>query len=113
MPVLYVGESTHRRPMIKSQLVQRIAARNPGLFQRDIEKVVNIVLATIVAALARGDRVELRGFGQFSIRFRKPRTGRNPRTGEPVTIGRKVFPHFKTGKEMARRLNKPAGAEAS
>jgi integration host factor subunit beta len=74
--------------MIKSELIQRIAAKNPGLFQRDIEKIVNIILATIVDAMARGDRVELRGFGIFSVRFREARVGRNPRTGEAVTVAR-------------------------
>ena len=67
--------------MIKSELVQRIAAQNPHLYQRDIEKIVNIVLDSIVDAMARGDRVELRGFGQFSVRVRDAREGRNPRTG--------------------------------
>jgi len=85
--------------MIKSQLVQRIAAKTSDLSQRDIEKIVNIILARIVDALAGGDRVELRGFGQFSVRFRKARTGRNPKTGEPVTVEGRAFPRFKPGKE--------------
>ena len=98
--------------MIKSQLVQRIAARNPGLFQRDIEKVVNIVLDGIVDAMARGDRVELRDFGTFSIRFREGGARRNPKTGEAITVGGKAFPYFRAGKEMGRRLNrKPAEAK--
>jgi len=99
--------------MIKSQLIKRIAAQNPHLFERDIEKIVNIILATIVDAMARGDRVELRGFGIFSVRFREARVGRNPKTGEPVTVARTGLPYFKTGKEMRGRLNrKPAEGQA-
>jgi integration host factor subunit beta len=100
--------------MIKSQLIQRIAAKNPGLFQCDIEKIVNIVLDRIVDAMARGDRGELRDFGRFSVRVREAHEGRNPRTGEAVTIGRRALPHFKAGKEMGRRLNrKPGEGQAS
>ena len=72
--------------MIKSELVQRIAGQNPHLYQRDIENIVNAVLGEITAALARGDRVELRGFGAFSVKHRPARTGRNPRTGETLSI---------------------------
>src|SRR5438067_8430836 len=71
--------------MIKSELVQRIAGQNPHLYQRDIENIVNAVLGEITAALARGDRVELRGFGAFSVKHRPARTGRNPRTGAHVS----------------------------
>jgi integration host factor subunit beta len=94
--------------MIKSELIQRIAAKTPDLSQRDIEKIVNIILARIVEAMTCGDRVELRGFGTFSVRFREAHVGRNPKTGEPVTVARKAFPRFKPGKEMGERLNKPA-----
>jgi integration host factor subunit beta len=96
--------------MIKSELIQRIAAQNPHLYQRDIEKIVNIIIARIVDGMARGDRVELRGFGTFSVRFWEAREGRNPRTGEPVKIDRKAFPYFKTGKEMRERLNRKPDA---
>jgi integration host factor subunit beta len=100
--------------MIKSELIQRVAAQNPHLYQRDIEKIVNIILDRIVEAMARGDRVELRGFGGFSVRVRDARVGRNPRTGEPVAVARTAFPYFKTGKEMRERLNrKPAEGLAS
>ena len=100
--------------MLKSDLIQRIAAQHPHLFRRDIERTVNIILATIVDAMARGDRVELRDFGTFSVRFRDGRVGRDPRTGEPVTVARTAFPHFKAGREMGRRLNrKPAIAESA
>ena len=91
--------------MIKSELVQKIAERNPHLYQRDVENIVNAILDTITDALARGDRVELRGFGAFSVKKRDARTGRNPRTGETVSVAEKVIPVFKTGKEMRVRLN--------
>ena len=91
--------------MIKSELVQRIAAQNPHLYQRDVEKIVNAILGEIVAAMARGDRVELRGFGAFSVKQRPARTGRNPRTGAHVAVDQKCVPFFKTGKEMRDRLN--------
>ena len=91
--------------MIKSELVQKIAERNPHLYQRDVENIVNAILDTIADALARGDRVELRGFGAFSVKKRDARTGRNPRTGETVSVSEKVIPVFKTGKEMRVRLN--------
>ena len=94
--------------MIKSELVQRIAGQNPHLYQRDIENIVNAVLGEITAALARGDRVELRGFGAFSVKHRPARTGRNPRTGAHVSVDQKSVPFFKTGKEMRERLNKAA-----
>jgi integration host factor subunit beta len=92
--------------MIKSELVQRIAGQNPHLYQRDIENIVNAVLGEITSALARGDRVELRGFGAFSVKHRPARTGRNPRTGAHVSVDQKSVPFFKTGKEMRERLNK-------
>ena len=91
--------------MIKSELVARIAERNPHLYQRDVENIVNAILDTIADALTRGDRVELRGFGAFSVKSRDARTGRNPRTGETVEVGEKAVPVFKTGKEMRARLN--------
>ena len=95
--------------MIKSELVQRIANRNPHLYLRDVEKIVNAILDEITSALARGDRVELRGFGAFSVKHRDARVGRNPRTGAHVPVDEKSVPFFKTGKEMRERLNQ-AGA---
>ena len=92
--------------MIKSELVQRIAGQNPHLFQRDVENIVNAILGEISASLARGDRVELRGFGIFSVKRRPARIGRNPRTGAYVSVERKSVPFFKTGKEMRARLNR-------
>lgn len=91
--------------MIKSELVQHIADKNPHLYQRDVENIVNAILGEISDALADGNRVELRGFGAFSVKNRKPRSGRNPRTGESVEVGEKWVPFFKTGKELRLRLN--------
>ena len=91
--------------MIKSELVLRIAAQNPHLYQRDVENIVGAILDTIADALARGERVELRGFGAFSVKKRDARHGRNPRTGEAVSVCEKHIPVFKTGKEMRKRLN--------
>ncbi|AKI02468.1 integration host factor, beta subunit [Hoeflea sp. IMCC20628] len=91
--------------MIKSELVQAIAARNPHLYHRDVENIVNAVLDEITEALSEGNRVELRGFGAFSVKNRPPRSGRNPRTGEPVFVEEKWVPFFKTGKELRERLN--------
>jgi integration host factor subunit beta len=92
--------------MIKSELVTRISAKNPHLYQRDVENIVNAILDEISAALARRDRVELRGFGAFSVKQRPARTGRNPRTGVHIAIDQKCAPFFKTGKEMRQRLNR-------
>ena len=95
--------------MIKSELVQRIAEHNPHLYQRDVENIVNAILDEIVAALARGDRVELRGFGVFSVKHRRAYAAHNPKTGAHVAVGKKAIPYFKTGREMRRRLNRPEG----
>jgi integration host factor subunit beta len=91
--------------MIKSELVQRIADRNPHLYQRDVETVVNAILDEVVRALAEGNRVELRGFGAFSVKKRDGRVGRNPRTGAAVKVDEKAVPAFKTGKELRLKLN--------
>jgi integration host factor subunit beta len=91
--------------MIKSEIVQHIAEKNPHLYQRDVENIVNAILNEISQALAQGNRVELRGFGAFSVKNRKPRIGRNPRTGESVEVEEKWVPFFKTGKELRQRLN--------
>lgn len=91
--------------MIKSELIQLIADKNPHLYQRDVENIVNAILGEITDALANGDRVELRGFGAFSVKNRQPRVGRNPKTGETVEVEEKWVPFFKTGKELRERLN--------
>ena len=91
--------------MTKSELIARLAARNPHLYQRDVERIVATVFDEISKALASGHRVELRGFGAFSTRQRDARMGRNPRTGEAVDVDAKRVPYFKPGKEMRERLN--------
>src|SRR4051795_5799034 len=91
--------------MTKSELVQRLAEANPHLYQRDIEAIVTAIFHEIAAALTRGDRVELRGFGAFSVKRRDARVGRNPRTGDSVQVAEKQVPFFKTGKQLRDRLN--------
>lgn len=91
--------------MIRSELIQRLADENPHLYQRDVEKIVNTIFDEITSAMARGDRVELRGFGAFSVKKRDSRTGRNPRTGDAVEVDAKHVPFFKTGKLLRDRLN--------
>ena len=91
--------------MIKSQLIQKLADENPHLYQRDVERIVSSVFEEITDALAKGDRVELRGFGAFSVKHRDARVGRNPRTGESVKVPEKRVPFFKTGKDLRDRMN--------
>lgn len=91
--------------MIKSQLIQKLADENPHLYQRDVERIVSAVFDEITDALAQGDRVELRGFGAFSVKHREARVGRNPRTGESVDVPEKRVPFFKTGKDLRDRMN--------
>ena len=91
--------------MTKSELIARLAARNPHLYQRDVERIVATVFDEISKALASGHRVELRGFGAFSTRARDARVGRNPRTGTSVSVSAKRVPYFKPGKELRERLN--------
>jgi integration host factor subunit beta len=91
--------------MTKSELIQRIADQNPHLYLRDVERIVATVFDEITGALVDGNRVELRGFGAFSVRHRDARQGRNPRTGEGVDVDSKHVPFFKCGKELRERLN--------
>ena len=91
--------------MIKSELIQKIADENPHLYQRDVERIVGTVFDQIIEAMAEGNRVELRGFGAFSVKKRDARVGRNPRTGESVPVEEKYVPFFKTGKLLRDRLN--------
>ncbi len=91
--------------MIRSELIQKIADENPNLNQREVERIVNTVFEEITQAMERGDRVELRGFGAFSVKKRDARVGRNPRTGESVEVEEKHVPFFKTGKQLRERLN--------
>lgn len=92
--------------MTRSELIERIAAKNPHLMLKDVEKIVAVVLDKIISSLAAGDRVEFRGFGAFSVRTRTPRTAKNPRTGEQVKVEERNIPHFKTGKQLFELLNK-------
>lgn len=91
--------------MTKSELIQRLAEANPHLYLRDVERIVTTIFDEITDALAQGDRVELRGFGAFSVKERGSRTGRNPRTGEAVDVPAKYIPYFKTGKQLREKLN--------
>ena len=91
--------------MTKSELIQRLAERNPHLYLRDVEKIVDTIFEEITDALVEGNRVELRGFGAFSVKHREARMGRNPRTGESVHVEAKRLPFFKTGKGLRERLN--------
>ncbi len=91
--------------MIKSELIAMLAEENPHLTQKDIERVVSVILDRMIQALEDGGRVELRGFGAFSVRSRGARSGRNPRTGESVSVRAKHVPFFKSGKELRVRLN--------
>ncbi len=91
--------------MTKSELIDELASANPHLLSRDVELIVSTIFDEVTAALARGERVELRGFGAFTIKQRDARTGRNPRTGEPVSVDEKVVPFFKAGKELRERVN--------
>lgn len=91
--------------MTRSELISRIAQQNPHLYHRDVERIVSTIFDEITGALANGDRVELRGFGAFSVKNRDARIGRNPRTGESVSVDSKSVPFFKTGKQLRDRLN--------
>lgn len=99
--------------MTKSELIQKLAEKNPHLYMRDVEKIVDTIFDEITGALARGDRVELRGFGAFSVKERDARIGRNPRTGESVHVEAKRLPFFKTGKALRERLNGPEAGPLS
>lgn len=91
--------------MIRSELIQKLAEDNPHLYHRDVERIVSTIFDEITDAMARGERVELRGFGAFSVKRRDARTGRNPRTGETVDVDEKHVPFFKAGKLLRDRLN--------
>lgn len=95
--------------MIRSELIEKIAEENPHLYQRDVERIVNTVFESIIDAMSDGNRVELRGFGAFSVKKRDARVGRNPRTGEAVQVDEKHVPFFKTGKLLRDRLNGQKG----
>ena len=92
--------------MTRSELIEKIALKNPHLLVKDVEKIVDVVLNKIISSLSKGDRVEFRGFGAFSVRKRAPRVAKNPRTGEKVSVSERNIPHFKTGKQLHELLNK-------
>lgn len=91
--------------MTRSELIQILAERNPHLYLRDVETIIDTIFEDITEALIKGHRVELRGFGAFSVKERQARTGRNPRTGESVSVDAKRLPFFKTGKALREKLN--------
>jgi len=91
--------------MTKSELIAKLAADNPRLYHREVERIVSTIFEEITTALSRGDRVELRGFGAFSVKARPSRVGRNPRTGASVSVDEKFIPYFKIGKQLRERLN--------
>ena len=99
------GRGGGKNKMTKSELILRIGELNPHLYHRDVERIVTTIFEEITQALAKRERVELRGFGAFSVKFREARRGRNPRTGDTVAVEQKVVPFFKTGKELRDRLN--------
>ncbi|GAB4176855.1 MAG: integration host factor subunit beta [Wenzhouxiangellaceae bacterium] len=92
--------------MTKSELIERLARQQPHLSQADVDLAVKTILEHVTSALARGERVEIRGFGSFSLHYRPPRIGRNPKTGEPVALPGKYVPHFKPGKDLRERVNR-------
>ena len=91
--------------MTKSELIAQLAARFPQLVAKDADYAVKMILDAMTDALARGDRIEIRGFGSFSLNYRPPRTGRNPKSGDKVHVPEKYVPHFKAGKELRERVD--------
>ncbi|MDA0978900.1 MAG: integration host factor subunit beta [Proteobacteria bacterium] len=97
--------------MTKSELIEKIAAVQTQLSSKDVELAVKMMLDHMAEALAEGERIEIRGFGSFSLHYRAPRLGRNPKTGEKVELAGKFVPHFKPGKELRERVNKSLETE--
>ncbi|MBI5437159.1 MAG: integration host factor subunit beta [Nitrosomonadales bacterium] len=93
--------------MTRSDLIAKLAERYPQLLAKDAELAVKVILDTMAGILARGGRIEIRGFGSFSLNYRPPRTGRNPKSGEKVQVPAKHVPHFKAGKELRERVDYP------
>lgn len=92
-------------PMTKSELIEAIAARQTQLSTKDVELAVKTILEHMSQSLSSGGRIEIRGFGSFSLHYREPRRGRNPKTGDTVQLAGKYVPHFKPGKELRERVN--------
>ena len=105
LPIMLYNHPASTVLDMKPPLIARLAERNPHLYQRDIERIVTVIFEEISAALSGGNRVELRGFGAYSVKRRSARMARNPRTGEAVHVAEKHVPFFKTGKELRLRLN--------
>ena len=99
--------------MTKSELIERLAESQNQLTAKDMELAVKLILDQMADSLARGERIEIRGFGSFSLHYRAPRIGRNPKTGEQVALSGKYVPHFKPGKELRERVNEGLQSEAS
>ena len=99
--------------MTKSELIARLAERFPQLVAKDADYAVKMILDAMTDSLARGDRIEIRGFGSFALNYRPPRVGRNPKSGEKVSVPEKYVPHFKAGKELRERVDTAAGGKGS
>lgn len=100
-----MSEETNARSMMKSELIERIARKQSHLAYKDVELAVKSLLEQMSNSLSNGDRIEIRGFGSFSLHYRPPRSGRNPKTGDSVSLPGKFVPHFKPGKELRERVN--------
>ena len=98
--------------MTKQELITSLVAKNPDLSKEDVHRAVDIILETISSGLAKGNRIEFRGFGSLRLRYRKPRQGRNPRTGTSVPVRGKYFPHFKPGRQLRQRVNESTAASS-
>jgi integration host factor subunit beta len=101
------GDEKLSPTMTKSELIARLAARFPQLVAKDADFAVKVILDALTDALARGDRIEIRGFGSFALNYRPPRLGRNPKSGDKVQVPAKYVPHFKPGKELRERVDQP------
>jgi len=105
------GQDLHEKTITKSEMIEILAAKQPQLEFKDVEFAVKTMLEQMTQALATGERIEIRGFGSFSLHFRPPRVGRNPKTGDSVPLEGKHVPHFKPGKEMRERVNEAVQSE--
>ncbi|MCO4320855.1 integration host factor subunit beta [Aliidiomarina quisquiliarum] len=91
--------------MTKSELIEKLVGKQPDIAPKEVEAGVRSILESMIQALASGERIEIRGFGSFTLHYRRPRTGRNPKTGEKVDLSGKYVPHFKPGKALRERVN--------
>lgn len=102
-----MSAADHRSMITKSELIENIAAQQNHLAYKDIELSIKSIIEQMSTSLAKGERIEVRGFGSFSLHFRPPRIGRNPKTGDAVSLSGKHVPHFKPGKKLRERVNRP------